>query len=370
MKKATSKILVAALSLIIAVAVATGTTFAWFSMNNKVTVTGMSVTTSVDSNLLIADSTAGTGMADEEAFTQGINQAVSGVLQPASTVNAVDFFYTYDAQNDGSKIASADIIPYQVVSDNTITVGSTDYAAYVDYVFELKAMNVSGEGRNIVLTKLNLLYDGAATDNTAFRAAIFAQEGDRDNDTYEALGEVTMIYALNGYSYFDDDTAVSAVYTKSAVVVNGDSLALEVADTETKYYKITVRLWIEGEDEDCNNIEFVELTEEWSLDLEFKLLDDTDAADTDIAIAEMGSVANAVYTSDSGNERTVDVDANKKIANGEVVRSYAWKKVGGDGTTLGTEKTYTAAAEGSYYCEITTVLGNVYRTASFEYVAP
>ena len=370
MKKATSKILVAALSLIIAVAVATGTTFAWFSMNNKVTVTGMTVKTKVDSNILIAASTAGVAKSAESAFTQGIEQEVEGILQPASTINATSFFYTYDANADGSKNASAANVPYKAVSGDVITVNETDYKAYVDYVFELKAMNVSGEN-SIVLTKLNLLYDGAATDNHAFRVAIFSQaQSDPANPSsnYEALGSASKIFAPTGFAYFND-TAVSATGAKAAVdpAVNATSgLVIGVTEGKTVYYKITVRFWLEGEDTDCYNTKFVELTRDWTLDLAFELVNSTSVDAKKVTV--IGSAANAVYTSGSGNERTVAVDGDNKIQNGEVASSYAWKKVGSD-SVLGSTKTYTAAAEGSYYCEITTVLGNVYRTASFDYVA-
>lgn len=350
MKKATSKILVAAMSLIVAIAVATGTTFAWFSMNNKVTVTGMSVTTTVDSNILIASSTAGTGMADEEAFTQGIDQAVTGILQPASTVNAVNYFYTYDANANGSKNASADVVNYQTVSGDIITVNTTDYKAYVDYVFELKAMNVSGEGRYIVLSKLNLLYDGAHTDNHAFRAAIFAQAQNGDSREYAAIGAAAnAIYAPDDAAYFDNKAVASAT-TKASVTLNAP-FAPEVESGDTVYYKITIRFWLEGEDTDCYNTRFVELKEHWTLDLKFELL-----ANDDTAVEMIGSVANASVTGSAATYTAA-------LTNDETARSYAWKNA--DGTAAaGTNNaaSYTAAADGDFYCEITTVNGNVYRT--------
>ena len=61
MKKATSKIVMAVIALIIALGLATGTTFAWFSMNTSVSVTGMSVTARSDAvNLVISNAANGT----------------------------------------------------------------------------------------------------------------------------------------------------------------------------------------------------------------------------------------------------------------------------------------------------------------------
>ena len=65
-------------------------------MNIKVTVTGMEVRTKVSSNLMIAEDTIGsTAKKDEEAFKAQIPvQEVKGILEPVSTVDGKNFFYT------------------------------------------------------------------------------------------------------------------------------------------------------------------------------------------------------------------------------------------------------------------------------------
>ena len=364
MKKATSKILVAALSLIVAVAVATGTTFAWFSMNNKVTVTGMSVTTTVDSNILIAPSTAGTTKSADSAFTKALNQSVVGVLQPASTVNGTSFFYTYDAKADGSKNADTAADPYIATTGDTITVNATNYKAYVDYVFELKAMNVSEADRFIRLTKLNLLYDGDNTTNHAFRAAVFSQaESTPGAGTYAAFGAVSSIFAPTSFAYFND-TAVSSTTEKAAVspVVNNAGFSITVGAGLTRYYKITVRFWLEGEDTDCFNTKFVPLSKAWTLDLAFELV----ATDGTAAVALIGSAPNAAATA-AGAVGSVTL-TDGKLTNGETPYTYAWKNAANGNAATGTAgtgenvHTFTFDASGTYFCEITTTNGNVYRT--------
>ena len=67
------KKLIPALALLLVSAVMLATSsFAWFSMNTTVAVTGMSVTAKVNDNLQIAPSTtAATTKADDSAFKYG-----------------------------------------------------------------------------------------------------------------------------------------------------------------------------------------------------------------------------------------------------------------------------------------------------------
>ena len=44
-----------------------------------------------------------------------------------------------------------------------------------------------------------------------------------------------------------------------------------VAAGTTKYYKVVVCMWLEGEDKACTTANFLELTNAWTLDLEIQL---------------------------------------------------------------------------------------------------
>ena len=87
MKKTLRKILPAIAMLVISAALLGTSTFAWFSMNNKVTVSGMTVTTKVSSNIQIAETNA------EANYKNYLEQTRTGKLEPVSTTNAEDFFY-------------------------------------------------------------------------------------------------------------------------------------------------------------------------------------------------------------------------------------------------------------------------------------
>ena len=90
MKK--TKIVVPALAvLLLSTAASVSGTVAWFSMNNTVTVSGMQVTTKVSSNLQIAD---GDAAHSEANYGDTLSQQRAGILEPASSYNGVNFYYT------------------------------------------------------------------------------------------------------------------------------------------------------------------------------------------------------------------------------------------------------------------------------------
>lgn len=342
---------------------------AWFSMNNKVTATGMEVKATVSDSLLIASSTEGTSKSPDSAFTKGINQAVTATLQPVSTISGAkdSFYYTYDAKADGSKATAVASEPYIAVPTTgtdpyTVDDGtSTPKAAFVDYVFEIKAINANAADKYLRLTKLNLLYDGAALTEHSYRIAVLSQE--EGGSGYADLATTTAadkIFAYTGFTYFDG-TAVSGTATKAAVspTVNTAGWEKTVPGRTTKFYKVTVRLWLEGEDTDCYTEKFVSLTNIWSLDLAFELVETAGTA----ASTAIGTVPNQAATA-SGATGTVTFNMT-----GETAVDYKWYKQVDftTATEAGTGASFSinsAAEDGYYYCEITTAKGTQYRTNS------
>lgn len=383
MKKTLKLIPALAMLLVSAILVSTST-YAWFSMNNRVTVTGMQVKATVSDSLLIASSSEGTSKSADSAFTKGINQPVSGILQPVSTISGAkdSFYYTYDAKADGSKATAVAQEPYIAVPKTGTDAYKVDDGtgtakdAFKDYVFEIKAINAnSSASKNLILTKLNLLYDGAAVTEHAYRVAIFTQEEATGGTAYGELATTTAadaIYAPSGFEYFNN-TAVSSTAQKAAVsptVNNSTTWAKTVAKQTTSYFKITVRLWLEGEDTDCYTSQFVTLTDSWTLDLAFEL------STTDSSVALIGSAANLALTG-TGNTRTAPSGtiASGQALEGEQIVSHQWYKdnlnaLPDTAVDSATSASFTATEAGSYYCVVTTAKGTQYRTDSFDYVAP
>jgi hypothetical protein len=306
------KIMTAASMLLLSTFMLSSATYAWFTMNKKVTVDGMEVRTKVGANLLICDTNV------ESDYTTALTQNRAALLEPVSTVDGKAFVYTVNANARGQALATPTWATYNentnltnevagktaydsafngvygngtaftadtVALDDTRTTGSKDGAAYgyVDYTFYLKATN-DGTDRYINMTKCNLLKDNAAIDNTsktagvdanrAWRVAVFvADTAAGTTAATPATGTATSILTLAGATNFtpgearDSSNALDTVTYNTAVNI-GDVGA--TAGT-TAYYKVVVRLWLEGEDDTCNSATYAALAKEYTLDLEFQL---------------------------------------------------------------------------------------------------
>ena len=301
-------------------------------MNKEVTITGMEVKTHVGSNLLIqkgalTDSTT----LSEATFITDETQSIKAILEPVSTVNGKDFFYTLDAKADGSKLHNpigADTSEtiafrdydetglatsgndvngnafdsgkytnmfsqdYGVTKTNTIFVSDSPALAvgYVDYVFQLKATNTESSTQAINLTELKLTYGDATDGEKAYRAAVFVSDGVDVGGTFAdwttiPSGVTANIYTPASAENFDDGKAVSTTSARAAVayVSQATPMVAEVPANSVKYYKCVVRLWIEGEDKTCNTSTFKALTNDWKLDLTMELGQGTGVTNIEMA---------------------------------------------------------------------------------------
>ncbi len=320
-------------------------------MSTSVSVTGMSVTTKVSSNLQIAETNA------EANYGDSINQQRAGVLEPASTITGADgsFYYTADGRNDGYS-SSQTFTAYSEASvaspsnafnnvpankqyfdagfNDTYQFSHTgedvnNYAyAYIDYSFYLKGA-ASSAGQKITLATCNMLYAGQEIDSSfAWRVGMFVSETEKDetvaDSTSAAAGNLVTILdfgndstnqnevtkpikpanGTNVTSYYNDSActeaatgtadgnttyyikgettgpkAVSSTSALAAVEEAGEDAIVHTFDNSdintVKYYKVLVRLWLEGEDVSCTSTTYAELTSAWTLSLEFKLGDGT-----------------------------------------------------------------------------------------------
>ena len=292
MKK--TKIVIPAMGMLLLGTAASVTgTVAWFSMNQSVQVSGMQVKTKVSDNLLIAgDTLASTAKKVDADFGPGpLEQSVKGILEPVSTVNGTSFWYTKVANADGSK-ASGDWTEYTSAAAtdttnydsafseyyglnktdaNTTLSGETGAKPYVDYAFQLKAVNSSSSAQNLKVTALTLTYGSVVNGSNAFRTAFFVEDITSANPA-GGVGTLNMIYAPSGADNQETGKAVSAASATAAVTYNTANTNLaSVPATQTKQYKIVVRLWIEGEDKACTNATFAALSNTWALSLECSL---------------------------------------------------------------------------------------------------
>jgi hypothetical protein len=346
-KSKTNKKLASAAAMLLLSAAMLGTsTYAWFTMNKTVSVTGMQMKTVVQGNLLISDNNK-----EADYSTAQLSQTRAALLEPVSSVSGYDgtFFYTINAKGNGDAVTDA----YTAYNEGTaLTTGAIDLVAnadtttagthpttsgagkvnvdptfnstygntapkyavnatnaydnaygYVDYVFYLKATGDATD-QYIKMTKCNMLYQGAAIKNPAYgsgdpvvgtnvdkawRAGVYVSEITGDTGVVTASnavsGNLKAILTLNGAANQDGNKAVSAAdaaptalvqnYNVWSDVANG-SIA-EVTNGTTKYFKVTVRVWLEGEDTTCTSKTYAQLTNAWSLDCEFSLLNSSTA---------------------------------------------------------------------------------------------
>ena len=270
MKK--TKIVVPALAvLLLSTAASVSGTVAWFSMNNSVKVDGMTVTTRVSSNLLIAEHN------HEDQYQDSITQARSGIIEPASTVNGKNYFYTvnalgngdakqdtYGTYNENTALANAGAgkTNYDVgfnssygVEQAQITTSNVMYG-YIDYAFYIKATSAADD-QVLYMSKCNLLYDtqdyatnpsgdpiwSAISNGYAWRVALLsgtAQKETAFDDTDLALKTILApANALNqnqvnqvNTSAFTEQTSVADYFTDPY----GKTAASGTYQAGTKYY--------------------------------------------------------------------------------------------------------------------------------------
>lgn len=218
-------------------------------------------------------------------------------------------------------------------------VAGQDGAAYgyIDYVFYIKATS-DAANQKLMLTECNMLYNGAAISSPAFgsdtaeaganidrawRIGVFAEQLDAANEggkgntgTYatiaqkdpaSAAGKQKGILGLANSTYFSSgkaqnsanatDVGTVANFMNGNTTENGEGYADTgvVLDTiansgTTAYYKVLVRVWLEGEDNTCNSETYAKLTNNWSINCKFEL--DTDA---NKAVKQIGTSADAAH---------------------------------------------------------------------------
>ena len=371
-------------------------------MNNKVTVTGMTITTQVSDNILIAPadpSDASKNGNTETAYRNALHQVREALLEPSSTINGVNFYWTstsnvqadgdaidevYTAYNEGTSQDHDDAgkTAYDAafntnygITSPTATATGTAYG-YLDYSFYLKATNTDTAAKKVIMDKCNLLYQGSATAIKAWRAAMFVQSATKETAQTTALASTDVktiltpasavnqtsdTYAVGSGSTAPEVKALAYGHTTTDNDITTYNVAAIVDDSidgaTTEYYKVTIRFWLEGEDKQCTNETFASLTKDWRLDLQFSM-----AASG--GVTNIGSVATGTLTK-SGNVATAALSVT-----GETAATYEFFKAD-DNSSLGTASataTYTnsGTAAINVYCLITTEKGNVYRTPTIE----
>lgn len=311
-KKKTSakrKLLPAAGSLLISAAMLSTSTYAWFTMNKSVDVTGMEMRTVVDSNLQIDDAaptnggswTAGSWATNDNSFKNSTTQSITNeVLVPVSTTDGYSYWFTDPANVKGNGDATTDAYTEYTLAGLQGKYGASVTHGYLDYHFVLKATNTSESAQKIVLDQLDLKYtkSGSETDtDKAWRVAILGKKfetatvnGAKTLPGIATSGAtVTKIYTPAGAANFTSGEAVNSATGTGTVTYAStvaDSEIFEVSANSTEYFEVIMRVWLEGEDTTCYTGLFNDLQEgKWALETGFTLQSDTTGGIFNIAMS-------------------------------------------------------------------------------------
>ena len=304
MTKNKRKLISAIAMLATSIAMLATSTFAWFTMNKEVEVTNLNVKVKTSSNLLISKTNT-----SDETFVDGLSEEGYALLEPVSTIDGVNYFYTLDGAADGHKIHGpdadnpyvkynetatltnedtyADKTKYDVSFNNAYGISTANPATldkyltaygYIDYSFYIKATSVAAN-QQIVMNKCNLLYNDEVVDEKAWRVALFVQEVAAATEV-STVGDLVTIVGLDGMEYQETDKGVNGTTTIDTVDNLSENAIVDdsISANETKYYKVVIRLWLEGEDTTCTTEVFGTKTEEYKLELGFSI----DSEDTPI----------------------------------------------------------------------------------------
>ena len=321
---AAKKIIPAVGMLALSATMLSTSTYAWFTMNKEVQMTGLSMTAAVGEGMEIAlaevDGTTITAPslatpADDKSDSWGSAVVVGeyydkiGLLNPASSVDGVNLYDATDATNGGKKASNFKAIDLtntdniatatarkELVTDGTVKADEGSVGYCVDIPVHLRTNKKSGSGakeNGEIYCKINITPNSKSADGQnaldteadtlykAIRVAFIPKTADTGSDT--------KIFAVDSKCYGGDKVAVSGTSAKTAsanlitdntFVVNASKFAdgagvdsglnIPLADGAGQYGHLdfTVRVWLEGESTSCYNDKS---GQSWNIDLAFSL---------------------------------------------------------------------------------------------------
>jgi len=254
MKKAMRKMIPAVIMLLISAMLVGTSTYAWFSMNRTVTVTGMQVQAKAEKSLVISTAKPTEATADKTVAMTAYETA----LKPATHKSTVDgTASTTFASETGLQYVSnpTDVNPvsgkaYGSSSLTLADVTTTDY--YHDYVVYISSSGGAfdlGSGKKLVakLSTSSAVYTDLATKDTWNAVSVdFYVSGKSDENNSDADVSDTGTYkgTLNlKRSGLNSETYVT---TGSVDIVAANGTIPANSASDTAYLKVTMRVYFDG----------------------------------------------------------------------------------------------------------------------------
>lgn len=288
MNKNARKLIPAVAMLLVSATMLSTASFAWFSMNNEVSATGMQVNVNAPASLLISNTGADSGFQN----TINVNETAAKTLGHASSTNGMTLFAaaTDEVEQDGTITPDSTLI--EVDNGETYEGAYMDgTVGYVDYVFWLATSG--SEDVEVAIDETTTKFTTTSGNSAllpAFRFAVLMGTGADTNPGEVSVPQVDSEDANNVWAGVDNTEQAPNAYTSTtyndiAAVAQygyseGDSFVANqvilqlpgTSDNNISGTKIVIRIWLEGQDEACVNANSVELGQ-YGLTVGFKLVE-------------------------------------------------------------------------------------------------
>ena len=318
-----AKKLIPAIAMLVTSATMLSTaTYAWFTMNKEVELTGLNMTATTAGALEISlgGVTAGGVLADnfgkrpadtldelswKQSIAAGEYYNKISLINPASSVDAVTFYNAMDASNAGQTATKFETVSQtatitkqpNLTADGVIASDEDTTGYYVDIPVHLRTSSVAPQGSasdaQIYYKMVINNNDAASTlatktlykavrvaflkaDETGAVTSASAEKILAYNDEYYGAGAVSAIDGSNvGTKSAVTALTTDSVFTSTADLTYGTNTGtlsgLTIPYAEGQNYGHTdfiVRIWLEGESTSCYN---VNAGQSWNIDFSFSM---------------------------------------------------------------------------------------------------
>lgn len=314
-KKSAKRKLLPAIAMLTTSAIMLSTaTYAWFTMNREVEVTGLKMTATTSDALEISlgsisstDSTISltTPTTDDLSWKKSITigsyyQSV-GKMKPASSTNGVNIYYVDNVYNGGQNVAddatisaatTAKFTPYTTYAATNSLAQSdvkNDEGYYVDIPMWLRTTAYNNGSANTVYCKATITDGDRGTDNklvnavrvaivpitsyansAAFTSATLAMPETIADSAVDIFANDGEVYA-KGLITFNSNTpawSTTAISVKTAPAALTSFTLPSASENNYSGEGFIVRVWIEGESTSCLD---ATANQDWNIDLQFSL---------------------------------------------------------------------------------------------------
>ena len=269
MKKTTfnpgKKIMASASMLLVSAMMLSSATYAWFTMNKTVSVTGMKLQATAEDGLVIDDFTR-----SGWATSKNVNMSSAAVLAPASAAAVTSPTFVRNASDTFDNAKADQESGYEDLtlswsteaadsgSIGSVTIGEGQSAISKNYVlkrtFYIKASGDTNWATNLVIDEVTATAEGSASANLdkSLRVLVVASDGTGSNAfIYAPIAGATASYNWKGTA--SGAVAVSAVASTTDSTCTNITSIPAASDANATPITVTMYLYFEGEDANCKS---------------------------------------------------------------------------------------------------------------------